>query len=177
MSKKLKNEMIEWVKTIGVAVILAFVITQFVRPTIVNGQSMYPTLDNKDYLIINRMAYKFGEPTRGDVVVFSTDLKQDNGESKDLVKRVIGIEGDHIKIEDSKVYINGNIIEEPYIHENYTEGSIDLTIPKGQMFTMGDNRENSKDSRMSDVGLVKEEDVMGKVMVRLFPFDKIGTIK
>lgn len=177
MSNKWKSELIEWVKTIAVAVVLAFLITQFIRPTIVNGQSMYPTLDNSDYLIINRMAYKLGEPERGDIIVFSTNLKQSNGENKDLVKRVIAVEGDHLKIEDSKVYINGELIEEPYIYDNYTEGYADITIPEGMMFTMGDNRENSKDSRMDDVGLVSEGDVMGKVLVRLFPFNKIGTVK
>lgn len=177
MSNKWKNELIEWAKTIAVAVVLAFVITQFIRPTIVNGQSMYPTLDNSDYLIINRMAYKLGEPERGDIIVFSTNLKQSNGENKDLVKRVIAVEGDHLKIEDSKVYVNGELIDEPYIHDNYTEGYEDITIPEGMMFTMGDNRENSKDSRMDDVGLVSEDDVMGKVLIRLFPFNKIGTVK
>lgn len=177
MSNKWKSELIEWAKTIGVAVVLAFVITQFIRPTIVNGQSMYPTLDNSDYLIINRMAYKLGEPERGDIIVFSTNLKQSNGENKDLVKRVIAVEGDHLKIEDSKVYINGALIDEPYIHDNYTEGYEDIIIPEGMMFTMGDNRENSKDSRMDDVGLVSEDDVMGKVLIRLFPFNKIGTVK
>lgn len=177
MSNKWKSEILEWVKTIAVAVVLAFVITQFIRPTIVNGQSMYPTLDHNDYLIINRMAYKFGEPSRGDIIVFSTNLKQENGENKDLVKRVIGVEGDHLKIENSNVYINDELIDEPYIHENYTEGSVDMTIPENMIFAMGDNRENSKDSRMSDVGLVPEDHVMGKVMVRLFPFNKIGTVK
>lgn len=177
MSDKWKSELIEWVKTIGIAVILAFVITQFIRPTIVNGQSMYPTLDNRDYLIINRMAYKLGEPERGDIIVFSTNLKQANGENKDLVKRVIAVEGDHLKIEDSKVYINDQLIDEPYIYDNYTDGYEDITIPEGMIFAMGDNRENSKDSRMDEVGLVSEDDVMGKVLVRLFPFNKIGTVK
>lgn len=177
MSNKWKSEILEWVKTIAVAIVLAFVITQFIRPTIVNGQSMYPTLDHNDYLIINRMAYKFGEPSKGDIIVFSTNLKQENGENKDLVKRVIAVEGDHLKIENSNVYINGELIDEPYIHENYTEGFVDMTIPEDMIFAMGDNRENSKDSRMSDVGLVPEDHVMGKVMVRLFPFNKIGTVK
>lgn len=177
MSDKLKKELLEWIKTIGFAFVLAFIITQFIRPTIVEGQSMYPTLDNKDYLIINRISYKFKEPSRGDIIVFSTDLKQVNGENKDLVKRIIGVGGDHLKIEDSKVYVNDKLIDEPYIADNYTDGNIDIIIPEGKLFAMGDNRENSKDSRMSDVGLVSENDVMGKVMIRLFPFNKIGTVK
>lgn len=177
MSSKLKNEVLEWVKTIAIAFALALLITQFVRPTIVDGESMYPTLEHKDYLIINRMAYKIGKPDKGDIVVFETDLKQSNGKNKDLVKRVIATEGDHLKIEDSKVYVNEKLIDEPYIKENYTDGNIDITIPEGKLFTMGDNRERSKDSRMADVGLVDESDVMGKVMIRLFPFDSIGYVK
>jgi signal peptidase I len=176
-NEKIKKELIEWIKTIVGACILAFIITQFIRPTIVNGQSMYPTLDNNDYLIINRMAYKVGEPQRGDIIVFSTDLKQDNGKTKDLVKRIIAVEGDHLRIEDSKVYVNDELLDEPYIYDNYTDGYEDVIIPEGMLFAMGDNRENSKDSRSSDVGLISEDEVMGKVMVRLFPFNKIGTVK
>ncbi|RDY24102.1 signal peptidase I [Romboutsia maritimum] len=177
MSSKLKKEIYEWIKTIGVALVVAVVIIQFIRPTIVNGESMYPTLEDKDYLIINRMAYKLGDPTKGDIVVFGTDLEQENGDKKDLVKRVIAVEGDHLKIKDSKIYINGKLIDEPYIHDNYTTGDIDTDIPKGKIFAMGDNRENSMDSRMSQVGLVDEHDLVGKVMIRLFPFNSIGTVK
>ena len=67
-------------------------------------------------------------------------------------------------------------LDEPYIHDNYTSGDIDLIVPEGEVFAMGDNREKSLDSRYEQVGLVKEKDVMGKVMIRLFPFNKIGTV-
>lgn len=176
MSEKFKTELIEWSKIIVTALIFAFIITQFIRPTLVRGESMYPTLEENDYLIINRITYKIGNPKHGDIIVFSTDLKQENGEDKDLVKRVIAVEGDHIKIEDSKVYINDKLMEEAYIHEEYTEGSTDIIIPENKVFAMGDNREESLDSRYEEVGLVDEEDIMGKVMIRLFPFNKIGTI-
>lgn len=177
MSDKFKKEAIEWIKIIATALVFAFIITQFIRPTLVKGESMYPTLEENDYLIINRMSYKFGEPKSGDIIVFSTDLLQDDGTPKDLVKRVIAVEGDHIKIENSNVYVNDKLIEEPYIHDNYTEGAIDMVIPEGKVFAMGDNREKSLDSRYEDVGLVDEKDIMGKVMVRLFPLNKIGTVK
>lgn len=176
MSDKFKTELFEWAKIILTALIFAFVITQFIRPTLVRGESMYPTLEENDYLIINRITYKIGNPKPGDIIVFSTNLKQENGEDKDLVKRVIATEGDHIKIEDSKVYVNDKLIEEAYIHEEYTEGSIDVTIPENKIFAMGDNREESLDSRYEEVGLVDEKDIMGKVMIRLFPFNKIGSI-
>lgn len=177
MGDKLKKEAVEWIKIIVTALIFAFIITQFIRPTLVRGESMYPTLEENDYLIINRMAYKMGEPKSGDIIVFSTNLLQEDGSNKDLVKRVIAVDGDYIKIEDSKVYVNGKLIEEPYIHNEYTEGNIDTTIPKGKIFAMGDNREQSLDSRYKDVGLIDVKDIMGKVMVRLFPFQKIGTVK
>ncbi|MEG1312432.1 MAG: signal peptidase I [Romboutsia sp.] len=176
MNDKIKKEAIEWMKIIATALVFAFIITQFVRPTLVRGESMYPTLEENDYLIINRMSYKLGEPKEGDIIVFSTSLLQDDGSPKDLVKRVIAVEGDHIKIEDSKVYVNEKLIKEPYIYDNYTEGTIDMVIPQDKVFAMGDNREKSLDSRYEDVGLVNEKDIMGKVMIRLFPFNKIGKV-
>jgi len=177
VSEKFKKEIIEWGKVIITALVFAFIITQFIRPTLVRGESMYPTLVENDYLIINRMAYKLGKPKDGDIIVFKTDLLQDNGKQKDLVKRVIATEGQHIKIEDSKVYVDNKLLDEPYIHDNYTSGDIDMVIPEGEVFAMGDNREKSLDSRYEEVGLVNEKDIMGKVMIRLFPFNKIGPVK
>lgn len=176
MSEKFKKELIEWIKVIATALVFAFIITQFIRPTLVRGESMYPTLVENDYLIINRMSYKIGEPKDGDIIVFKTNLLQDDGKPKDLVKRVIATEGQHIKIEDSKVYVNDKLLDEPYIHENYTSGDIDLVVPEGKVFAMGDNREKSLDSRYDEVGLVDEHTILGKVLVRLYPFSKIGTI-
>lgn len=177
MSEKIKNEILEWIKVIAIALVAAFVITRFVRPTLVRGESMFPTLEENDYLVINRTAYKIGEPEHGDIIVFGTNLEQDDGKKKDLVKRVIAVEGDHIKIQDSKVYVNDKLIEEPYIHDNYTDGNIDITVPEGKVFAMGDNREDSLDSRYDQVGLIDEKDIMGEVVVRLFPFSKIGVVK
>lgn len=177
MKDSIKREIIDWVKTIVVSLVLAFLIVQVIKPTIVSGESMYPTLNDRDYLILNRMAYKFGDIDRGDIIVFKSDLRQDNGKQKDLIKRVIAIPGDHLIIKDSKVYINGEVQNEPYIHNEYTSGDIDVVIPQNEVFVMGDNRENSRDSRSSDVGLVNEDDIIGEVMIRLLPLNKIGTVK
>lgn len=175
--QKIKSEVIEWVKILLTSFVLAFVITQFVRPTLVKGESMYPTLEENDYLIVNRISHKISGLEKGDIIVFSTNLMQDDGKgTKDLVKRVIATEGDHLKIENSKVYVNGELIDEPYIHDNYTDANIDIVIPENKIFAMGDNRENSLDSRHAQVGLVDEKDVMGKVMIRLFPFNKLGKV-
>ena len=176
MKDNVRKEIIDWVKTIVISLALAFLIVQVIKPTIVSGESMYPTLNDRDYLILNRMAYKFGDIDRGDIIVFKSDLKQDNGKEKDLIKRVIAIPGDHLVIKDSNVYINGVIQSEPYIHNEYTSGDIDIVIPDNDVFVMGDNRENSRDSRSSDIGLVNESDIIGEVMIRLFPFNKIGTV-
>ena len=93
-----------------------------------------------------------------------------------LIKRVIAIPGDHLIIKDSKVYINGEVQNEPYIHNEYTSGDIDIIIPENKIFTMGDNREKSLDSRYDEVGLVDEDDLMGKVSVRLYPLNRIGFV-
>lgn len=177
LKDKIKKEVIEWIKIIVTSLAIALVITHFIRPTLVQGSSMYPTLEEKDYLIINRVAYNKKLPEKEDIIVFKTELLQDNGKKKDLVKRVIGLPGDHIKISDNSVYLNGDLLNEEYLSSSVvTEGNIDITIPDDYIFVMGDNRQHSMDSRDPDVGLVKIEDIMGKVVIRLLPFNKIGKV-
>lgn len=176
MNVNIKKEILEWIKIIVVSLAIALVITHFIKPTLVHGSSMYPTLEEKDYLIINRVAYNHKEPQRGDIIVFESELLQDNGKKKDLVKRVIGVPGDKVKITDGEVYINGKLQNEPYIHGQQTFGDVDTTIPNGYIFAMGDNRGNSMDSRDPAVGVVNKNDILGKVIVRLFPFNKIGKV-
>ena len=176
MSEKLKKEIFEWIKVFALAIVFAFIITQFIKPTLVRGDSMYSTLEEGDYLIINRMSYKFKEPEHGDIIVFESDLKQGDGSSKDLVKRVIGVGGDKVKIENNKVYVNDEELNEPYIHNEITEGDIDTVVPDGAVFVLGDNREISLDSRYDSVGFISKSDILGKVFVRLYPFNKIGLL-
>ena len=175
MSEAVKKEIIEWIKVIVVAVILAGIITTFVRPTLVKGASMENTLKQYDYLLVNKMAYRSDLPERGDVIIFKSDLMQDNGREKDLVKRVVGVEGDHIIITDGNVYLNDELLNEPYTKDGYTDYEIDTVVPEGHVFAMGDNRLDSTDSRDSSVGPVPLDDIVGKVFIRLFPFNKITT--
>ncbi len=170
----MKREVLEWIKTIIISVVVALVITVFIRPTLVKGYSMYPTLDQYDYLIINKIPYMMHEPERGDIVVFKSHLKTTNGKEKDLIKRVIGIAGDRVKVANGKVYLNGKELNESYIYGDYTPGEVDLEVPEGMIFVMGDNRENSLDSRDERVGPIELEALRGKVFVRLYPFTKIG---
>jgi signal peptidase I len=172
-----KKEIFEWVKTIVISVIIALMITMFIRPTLVKGHSMYPTLEPNNYLIINKIPYMIHEPERGDIVVFKSSLKTLNGKEKDLIKRVIAVEGDELVVNDGKTYLNGEEIKENYINENYTGGEVDIKVPKGQVFVMGDNRGNSLDSRDERVGTVDVHTIRGKVLVRLFPFNKIGAVE
>ena len=177
-TQSVKNSIIEWVKDFGLAIVLAFVITLFIKPTLVSGDSMLPTLHENDYLIINKIGYKIGEPKNGDVIVFKSDLEKNDGTTKDLVKRIIGVAGDKVVIKDGKVYLNDKLLDETYLSEGMdTTGDVDIVVPEGKLFVLGDNREVSLDSRYEQVGLVDVNDVEGKVLVRLYPFNDISLIK
>lgn len=168
--KTIGQELKEWGKVILFSLLIAFVVTSVVKPTLVVGQSMDDTLHDKDYLLVNRLAYKGDStPQYKDIIVFHTNLP---GE-KILIKRVIGEAGDKVLIENGKVYINGELLEEGYIGGQATIGSVDTVVPKGKVFAMGDNRDNSLDSRFQEVGFVDNEEIIGKILFRLFPFDKI----
>lgn len=166
------------IKEILIAVVIAFIIMQFIKPTIVKESSMQPTLYENNYILLNKQAYNFGEPKRGDIVVFHTGLKLENGKEKMLIKRVIGLPGETITIKEGNVYINDKLLTENYTKDGYTDGAIEnLTIPEGELFVMGDNRLVSIDSRLEEVGCVKIDDVLGKAFVRLYPFNHISVFK
>lgn len=160
-----------WVKIIFVSLIIGFIATLFVKPSLVSGLSMYPTLDDGDYLLLNRMAYKVGEPEYKDVVVFNSHLP---GQTV-LVKRVIGVGGDTVKIENGHVYVNGKQLNEPYINGEFTDGDMEVVVPKDSLFVLGDNRtpNGSMDSRYEEIGFVHEDEIIGKAMIRLFPLQHL----
>ncbi len=173
MGNSIKKEIFEWIKTIAIAGLMALIITMFVRPTLVKGESMFPTLEENDYLLIYRQAYRNELPEHGDIIVFRSHLLQTNGKEKDLVKRVIGVPGDHIVVADGKVFLNDEELSEDYINGNYTDGAVDEVVPEGYVFAMGDNRPNSLDSREISVGMIPIEDIIGRVFIRLYPFNKL----
>ena len=163
-----------------IAVLLAAAVLYFIRPTIVKQTSMEDTLRENDYMIMYRLAYKNHGPERGDIIIFQSSLiNEDSGKDKLLIKRVIGLPGDDIMISDGQLYINGEAYKEDYLKDGYTpafeippEGKT-YTVPDGTYFCMGDNRVGSVDSRRNEVGVVPAESIKGKVVIRLFPFNKI----
>lgn len=163
------------IKDIIIALAIVVVITAVVKPTIVKEHSMEPTLYENNYLLINKMAYKIGDEASGDIIVFKSAMEDEAGNSKLLIKRIIGLPGDRITIRDGEVYVNDVMLYEDYLNDGTTSGEIiDYTVPAGQYFVMGDNRLVSVDSRDPSVGCVNEDDIIGKAFVRLYPFSEIG---
>lgn len=166
-----------WIKDIIIAAVIALLVMTFIKPTIVKESSMEPTLYANNYLFLSKQAYRFSEPKQGDIVVFHTELTTSEGQEKLLIKRIIALPGDYIRIADGSVYVNGQIIDEPYIAGQQTSGYIDnLEVPEGAVFAMGDNRAVSIDSRDDRVGCVPVDLIVGKAFLRLYPFNSIGLL-
>lgn len=169
-----KKEILSWVVALGSAVVLVLLVNAFVAKTvIVQSVSMNDTLVANDRLVVTKL---FSDISAGDIVVFhSTD-------TKDFIKRVIAVGGDTVDInfETGEVYVNNEVIDEPYIKEK-TREQLDfkgpVTVLPGHIFVMGDNRNHSNDSRDSQVGMIPTDKVFGKVVFRFYPFNKIGTVK
>lgn len=173
----MKKEILEWLKTIIFSIIIALLITTFVKPTIVKNYSMTHTLEENDFLMINRFFYQRKDPQERDIIVFQSPLLTDDGDEKLLIKRIIALPGDDLKIQNGDVFVNGECLKEDYIRDGFTIGDIQLIIPEGKIFVMGDNRSNSLDSRDSVLGLVEEEDIVGKAFFRLYPLQRFGFLK
>ncbi len=182
--KKEKSDLWEWIKALIIAFLLAALI-RFVlfTPIVVDGESMMPTLESGERMIVNKLNYKVGDIQRFDIVVFHAP------EKKDYIKRVIGVPGDTLEYKNDQLYINDKKVNETYLQDyknQIVDGGtltedfslLDYTgkkiIPKGYYFVMGDNRRNSKDSR--HIGLVSKEKIVGKASVVFWPIENFGTI-
>ncbi len=174
--KDKKNEVMEWIESIVIAVVIALLIKTFIlNTTFVKGNSMYPTLHEKDRLFANKIQLYFSRPKRGDIVLI--DAPDQN--KKKYIKRVVGLEGDKIDIIDGKVYLNGQALDEEYTEpDSYTDvySNDSWLVDKGHIFVLGDNRAPgaSKDSRY--FGQVAEDSVLGIAKYRYYPFGRFGKI-
>ncbi len=181
--KNWKKEVMDWVVSIVLAIIIALIMRNFVFTLVeVEGESMYPTLEDGDRLFTRIIAYN--KPQQGDIIIFNPSIsEEDRSPNKDTayVKRVIALEGQTVDIEDGKVVVDGVTLEEDYISEeiygksqNATE--FPFTVPEGTVFVLGDNRNRSHDSRSKDVGAVPLDNIIGKAQIRLLPFETFGTL-
>lgn len=148
----------EVLQTVLLAFIIAVVVNQMTAVTLIVGHSMDPTLDDGQRLMVNKMVYRTHMPSYGDVIVFYPDGK----DGLTYVKRIIAVEGDKIEIKNNVVILNGDILDEPYINEPmWTENMEEITLMNGELFVMGDNRNNSTDSRV--IGPIRIEDIIGRL--------------
>lgn len=171
--KSWQDNLSDWLISIIIAVVLAFAIRTFiVEPYLVSGPSMMNTLQDRERLIVNKFIYYTTEPKKGEIIVF----KYPSDTTRDFIKRVIATGGDTIEIKDGKVFVNGEQLKEGYIKEPFHTNYRKAVVPQGHIFVMGDNRNNSEDSRFSDVGFVPLELVKGKASVIFWPLGQMRSL-
>lgn len=154
--------MLDIIETLVLAVVLFIGINLVSARVRVDGFSMRPTLEDGEFVLVNKMSYRFGAVQRGDIIVFHFPLNP----KEELIKRVIGLPGDRVSVQNHQVYINGQMLNEPYIAQAPIYSG-EWTILDGQLFVMGDNRNNSNDSK--DWGLLPAENVVGKAILIYWP--------
>jgi signal peptidase I len=164
-----KSAIMEIFESVAIAILLAVLIRTFVfQPFYIPSESMVPSLLVGDRIIVSKLNYHFSEPKRGDVMVFKFPLDP----SRDFVKRTIGIGGENLAIRDSKLYVNGQQVQEDYLPAGLTFADFGpVEVPRGSYFMMGDNRNNSDDSRVW--GALPEENIIGKAVLIYWPLNRI----
>lgn len=178
LGKKIINLFMDFLETSVVALSIFVVIYLFfVQPHEIKGNSMEPNFHNNEYILTDKISYKFGEAKRGDVVIFKAPMNQE----VDYIKRVIGLPGDKIKVQKGYVYVNGKQIQEPYLKDLTTllpgsslQEGVEITIPENHLFCMGDNRPHSSDSR--EFGPVPYNLIIGKALFRYWPITDFGPV-
>lgn len=175
-SNSIFKEILGWIFYIAIIVGLTYLIITYVGVrTRVSGESMMPTLENGDQLIVDKLTYHFKEPKRYEIIVFPYKYE----ENTYYIKRIIGLPGETVQIKDGCVYIDGKLLGEKYGAEVMDEPGIaeePISLGEDEYFVLGDNRNHSSDSRVPNVGVLKRKDLMGRAWVRIWPFDNIGVI-
>lgn len=171
------KELLSMLIYIGVVLGVTFLIITFVgQRTHVSGESMENTLDNGDQLIVDKITYRFQDPERFDIIVFPFHYK----ENTYYIKRIIGLPGETVQIADGTIYINGEVLEESYGREVMQDPGIaaePITLGEDEYFVLGDNRNQSSDSRDPSVGLIHRDEIIGRAWLRIWPLDSFGILK
>lgn len=153
------------------------IITYVGQRTQVSGSSMETTLSDGDNLLVDKITYRFSEPKRFDIIVFPFQYDTDTY----YIKRIIGMPGETVQIDyDGNIYINGSLLKESYgreVIQNPGRAAEPITLGEDEYFVMGDNRNNSSDSRDPSVGNIHRKDIIGRAWVRIWPFSKFGVLK
>lgn len=177
--KQLVTFFLDFLETIVVALSIFVVVYLFLfQPHEVKGSSMEPSFSNNEYILTDKISYRFSKPKRGEVIIFKSPKNPD----VDFIKRIIGLPGEKIMIEKGRVFVNDEIISEPYINpptnlfpgSKLSEGE-EIVIPVDNYFVLGDNRSHSSDSR--DFGPINRDSIIGKAFIRYWPISALGVIK
>ncbi len=183
MNKVMKEMISTLLYLLGVLCLTWLVITFVGQRTEVDGESMEPTLSNGDNLIVDKLSYRFRDPERFDIIVFPYKPAERVGQKVYYIKRIIGLPGETVQIdEQGNIYINGEVLSESYGREiirpeNVRLAAEPIVLGEDEYFVMGDNRNNSTDSRFEQVGNIKREDIIGRAWVRIWPFSRFGVLK
>ena len=165
----------------SIVVIMAIMVMVYlfvISPQEISGESMYPTFENGEYILTNKVEYKLRDPKVGDVVVFKSPTNKDI----DYIKRIIGVPGDRIRVSNGKYYRNDVLLQETFLPTDlftfagsFLKENSEITVPSGYYFVSGDNRPHSLDSR--EFGTIPKGDIIGRAFLRYWPFDRAGVIK
>jgi len=183
MFRKLGSFFLDTIQTVVLALSIFVVVYLFLlQPHQVKGNSMYPNFQNDDFLLTDKISYRFGEPSRGDVIVFKAPPSEPCAVDEcEYIKRIIAMPGERVSIKENSVYINGARLVENYLDENLTispgslfQGEREMVVPPETYLALGDNRPYSRDGR--EFGFIKREVILGKAWIRYWPLTKIGII-
>ncbi len=165
----------ELVETIVLSLVIFLLIRMVVQNYRIESHSMQPNFAEGQFILVNKLAYRFGQPERGQVVVFHNPQNT----NEDYIKRIIGLPGDIVSMQGETVYINGEPLPQPYQTEPLPPGYQfgPLEVPPNSIFVMGDNRPNSRDSRYPEVGPISEDLIVGQAWFRVWPFDVFGAVQ
>lgn len=175
--KGIIRELFGWIIFIVIVVVVSYLVVTFVgQRTQVSGESMETTLSDGDHLIVDKISYRFRDPKRYDIVVFPYRYEKNTY----YIKRLIGLPGETVQIVDGYVYIDGVQLGEHYGNALINDPGLaaePVTLGEDEYFVLGDNRNNSQDSRSANVGVIRRDELLGRAWVRIWPLNKFGVIK